>query len=159
MVKLDKILVAIDFSMCSKTAFNYAKSLAKRFSASIELIHVVNKSHVEKITELYGEPEDSISGKLCLQAKKRFEAFLAENDLEGLPVEKSVAVGIPFQTIALKAQELAVDMIVMGGHGRKGSGGIEKIFFGSNAERVVRILPCPVLCVPPEVPDPETSSR
>jgi nucleotide-binding universal stress UspA family protein len=157
MVKLDKILVAIDFSICSETAFNYAKSLAKRFSASIELIHVVNKRHVEKITELYGEAEDRVSSKLCLQAKERFEAFLTENDLEGISVGQGVAVGIPFQTIAVKAQELAVDMIVMGGHGRKGSGQIEKIFFGSNAERVVRILPCPVLCVPPEIPEPETS--
>lgn len=158
MVKLDKILVAIDFSICSETAFNYAKSLARKFSASIELIHVVNKGHVEKITELYGESEDSVSSKLCLQAKDRFKAFLAEDDLEGISVEREVAVGIPFQTIALKAQELAVDMIVMGGHGRRGSGGIEKIFFGSNAERVVRILPCPVLCVPPEVRESDTSS-
>jgi nucleotide-binding universal stress UspA family protein len=41
-------------------------------------------------------------------------------------------------------------MIVMGGHGRVGDGQIDKIFFGSAAERVVRLLPCPVLCVPQE---------
>ncbi|MDY6954764.1 MAG: universal stress protein, partial [Thermodesulfobacteriota bacterium] len=84
--------------------------------------------------------------------------FLSENNQDGTVVEQEVAVGIPFQTIALKAQERAVDMIVMGGHGKMGSGQIDKIFFGSRAERVVRILPCPVLCVPPETPGPNRSA-
>jgi nucleotide-binding universal stress UspA family protein len=153
-VKLEKILVAVDFSICSDTAFSYAKALAKKFSARIELLHVVNQGHTKRIADFCGESEDKVAERLCLQAKKRFEAFMATNDLDGIGVEQTVAVGIPFQTIALKAQERAVDMIIMGGHGRKGSGQIEKIFFGSNAERVVRILPCPVLCVPPESPEP-----
>jgi nucleotide-binding universal stress UspA family protein len=37
----------------------------------------------------------------------------------------------------------------MGGYGSRGKGGqIEEIFFGSTVEKVVRLLPCPVLCVP-----------
>jgi nucleotide-binding universal stress UspA family protein len=62
-----------------------------------------------------------------------------------------VAVGVIFQTIALRAQAIDADLIVMGGHGRVGNGQIDKIFFGSAAERVVRLLPCPVLCVPQEI--------
>ena len=76
---------------------------------------------------------------------------MSNNDSEGLVAEKITAVGIVFQTIALKAQALGVDLIVMGGHGRVGNGQIDKIFFGSAAERVVRLLPCPVLCVPQEI--------
>jgi nucleotide-binding universal stress UspA family protein len=57
-------------------------------------------------------------------------------------------VGIPFQEIAVIARDLAVDLIVMGGYGRSGRGPIEEIFFGSTAEKAVRLLPCPVLCVP-----------
>jgi nucleotide-binding universal stress UspA family protein len=91
-----------------------------------------------------------ISKKLCLQAKKNLERFLADNDSEKLVAEKIVTVGTPFQTIALRAIALGADMIVMGGHGRVGNGQIDKIFFGSAAERVVRLLPCPVLCVPQE---------
>lgn len=159
MVKLKRILVATDFSRCSESAFKYAKFIAKCFSASIELLHVVDKRDVEKIAELYEESEDSVSRRLCLQAKKKFQAFLAENNQDGTVVEQEVAVGIPFQTIALKAQELAVDMIVMGGHGRMGSGQIDKIFFGSRAERVVRMLPCPVLCIPPGTAGPKRSSE
>jgi nucleotide-binding universal stress UspA family protein len=151
MIRLKKILVAIDFSSCSLAAFKYAKSLAKKFSASIELIHVVDKWHVAKIAELYSESEDSVAEKLCLEARKRFKAFQAENSTGDPPAEEIITVGIPFQAIALKAQGRGVDMIVMGGHGRMGNGEIDKIFFGSTAEKVVRLMPCPVLCVPPEI--------
>ena len=54
----------------------------------------------------------------------------------------------PSQEIVKKAKELAVDLIVMGGYGRLGQRDLERIFFGSTAAKVVRLLPCPVLCVP-----------
>ena len=149
-MKLHKLLVPVDFSRCSETAFRYAKLMATKFSARINMIHVVDKRYVEKIAELNGESEDEVSKKLSLQAKKNFERFLANNDSEGLVAEKIITVGIPFHAIALRAQALGADMIVMGGHGRVGNGQIDKIFFGSAAERVVRLLPCPVLCVPQE---------
>jgi len=158
MIRLKKILVAIDFSSCSLAAFKYARFLAEKFSASIELIHVVDKWHVAKIAELYAESETSVAERLCLQAKERFKAFQAENGTGGLPAEEIITVGIPFQAIGLKAQDLDVDIIIMGGHGRIGIGEIDKILFGSKAEKVVRLMPCPVLCVPPEIAGSEDSS-
>ena len=158
-MELHKLLVPVDFSRCSETALRYAKLMATKFSASIHLLHVVDKRHVEKIAELNGESENEVSKKLSLQAKKNLERFLANNDSEGLVAEKIITVGIPFHAIALRAQALGVDMIVMGGHGRVGNGQIDKIFFGSAAERVVRLLPCPVLCVPQEVVGIETGEK
>jgi len=38
--------------------------------------------------------------------------------------------------------------VTLGGYGRAGRGPIEEVFLGSTAEKVVRLLPCPVLCVP-----------
>ena len=147
-MQLKNILVGVDFSEYSEGAFRYAKFLAASFSARILAIHVVDKRHIEKIAQFYSDTETNITKKLCLQAKEQFDTFLNENNPEGMPVAEIVMPGIPFQTIALKAQEVGSDIIVMGGHGRMGSGQIEKIFFGSKAERVVRLLPCPVLCVP-----------
>ena len=103
---------------------------------------------MERIAELNGESEQEVSRKLSLQAKEKLESFLSKNGSDGVADERNVAVGIVFQTIALKAQALGADLIIMGGHGRVGNGQIDKIFFGSTAERVVRLLPCPVLCVP-----------
>ena len=158
-MKVRRILVPVDFSRCSETAFRYAKLMATKFSARINMVHVVDKRYVEKIAELEGESEDEVSKNLCLQAKKNLEKFLADNDSEKLVTEKVITVGTPFQTIALRAQALGADMIVMGGHGRVGNGQIDKIYFGSAAERVVRLLPCPVLCVPQEDVDTETGEK
>jgi len=156
-MRLQKILVPVDFSKPSETAFSYAKYIAREFSASIHLIHVVDDRYVEKISELNAESRGEVSRKLSLLAKENLESFLANNKSEGTVVEQTITVGIPFQAIALRAQALNADMIVMGGHGRMGNGQIDKIFFGSNAEKVVRLLPCPVLCVPQQVVGMESS--
>ena len=47
-------------------------------------------------------------------------------------------------TLLRMAQELKVDLIVMGTHGRTG---FSHLFFGSMAEKVVRLCPYPVLTV------------
>lgn len=156
---MQKLLVPVDFSLGSEMAFKYAKFLAKKFSASIHLIHVVDKRYVEKIAELNGEPEDEVSEKLCSLANEKLESFLTHNNSNGLMAGKKISVGTPFQATALRAQAISADMIVMGGHGRVGNGEIDEIFFGSAAERVVRLLPCPVLCVPQEVADLEDEPK
>lgn len=158
-MKLQKLLVPVDFSLGSEMALKYAKFLATKFSASIHLIHVVDKRYVEKIAELNGEPEDEVSEKLCSLANEKLESFLTHNNSNGLMAGKKISVGTPFQAIALRAQAISADMIVMGGHGRVGNGEIDEIFFGSAAERVVRLLPCPVLCVPQEVADLEDEPK
>jgi nucleotide-binding universal stress UspA family protein len=150
-MKLEKLLVPVDFSRSSEMALRYATFLVEKFSAVIYVIHVVDKRYVERIAELNSESEDEVGRKLCFQAREKLDVFLSNNDSEGLVAERMVAVGVIFQTIALRAQALDADLIVMGGHGRAGNGQIDKIFFGSTAERVVRLLHCPVLCVPQEI--------
>ncbi len=46
-----------------------------------------------------------------------------------------------------KAKEINADLIVLGTCGMEVD--LNRLFFGSTAEKVVRMLPCPVLCVPP----------
>jgi universal stress protein A len=52
------------------------------------------------------------------------------------------------------AQELGVDLIVMGTHGRRG---VSRALLGSVAETVVRTAPCPVLTIRPR--DQKKSGR
>ena len=82
------------------------------------------------------------------RAQQQVSEFLSRWGADGLEIESMVAVGLPFQEIAGMARDLAVDLVVLGGYGRGGRGPIEEVFFGSTAEKVVRLLPCPVLCVP-----------
>ena len=55
-----------------------------------------------------------------------------------------VVAGDPADAIVRMAEELEVDLIVMGTHGRTG---LQHVLLGSVAEKVVRLALCPVLTV------------
>ena len=142
------ILVATDFSECAGAAFKVAKKLARQFGAKIVLLHVIQRRLVARVAEhLKAEPEDLLPA-FREEAQQHLDEFLGKCCGDDLEVTSMVTVGIPFQEIAVVARDLAADLIVIGGYGRSGRGPIEEVFFGSTAEKVVRLLPCPVLCVP-----------
>ena len=58
------------------------------------------------------------------------------------PVTGLQMIGIPSVQICAAAMDYHADVIVMGTHGRTG---LEHIFLGSTAERVLTMAPCPVL--------------
>ena len=145
---LHAILVATDFSLCACAAFKAAKTLGQRLDAKIILLHVINSGVLERLAEYLKVEAESLIPEMREKAQQQMQAFLEKCSAEEREVESMVAVGIPFQEIAVIARDLAVDLVVMGGYGRRGRGPIEEVFFGSTAEKVVRLLPCPVLCVP-----------
>jgi nucleotide-binding universal stress UspA family protein len=69
-------------------------------------------------------------------------------------VEPMIIEGKPFPKIVQLACDLDVDMIVMTVH--RGPTHVEQFLFGSTAERVLRLAPCPVLIVPETVVPPTT---
>jgi nucleotide-binding universal stress UspA family protein len=147
-MKIQSILVATDFSECSGAAFTTAAQLAETFQAKIILLHVISLKRVGVLTDYLKLDPDTLVPKLREQAQQQLSGFLKRWNAGGLEVETLVAVGAPFQEIAVIARDLAVDLVAIGGYGRAGRGPIEEVFFGSTAEKVVRLLPCPVLCVP-----------
>lgn len=142
------VLVATDFSDCSAAAFQMAKKLARRFGAKVIVLHVINQRMVEQMADHLRLEAAALIPEFRERAQLQLGEFLKRVKPEKLEVDSMVAVGLPFQEIAVVARDLAVDLVVMGGYGRGGRGPLEEVFFGSTAEKVVRLLPCPVLCVP-----------
>ena len=147
-VKLQAILVATDFSDCSGAAFQTAAQLAQTFRAKVILLHVISLKRVTVLSEFLKQEPETLVATLRDRAQEQVAEFLKRWNSKGLEVESLVSVGMPFQEIAVKARDLAVDLVTIGGYGRAGRGPIEEVFFVSTAEKVVRLLPCPVLCVP-----------
>jgi len=142
------ILVATDFSDCAGAAFQMARELSRKFGAKIILLHVIDLRLLERLAEHLQVQPESLIPEMREKAQQRLGDFLNRWDSGADPVESLVAVGTPFQEIAVVARDLAADLVALGGYGRHGRGPIEEVFFGSTAEKVVRLLPCPVLCVP-----------
>jgi len=145
---LHTILLATDFSECACSAFQAAKKLGRPFGAKIILLHVINERRVGFLADHLKVAPDTLIPELRERAQEQLQAFIKHCDPESLEIESVVAVGAPFQRIAVMARDLAVDLVVLGGYGKRGRAPLEELFFGSTAEKVVRLLPCPVLCVP-----------
>lgn len=140
-----RILVPIDFSPCSLEAYRVAVSLARFSGASLHLLHVIDRRALEVAREIGLATEKIDERPLRVKARRRLREFLAREQAD-VPSHRTITTGLPFQEIVRATRQEQIDLIVMGRYG--GSGELEKIFFGSTAEKVVRIAPCAVLSIP-----------
>lgn len=145
MVEIKKILCAVDFSDSSNKISEYAKTLAEKHGAKLIVVYAA-----PSLSQYVGfhVPPNSIEnfvGEIVTGAEKTMETYLGEN-FPGLDVEGKVVTGYAAEEILKTAEEEKVDLIVMGTHGRTG---IDRILFGSVAEKVVKSSPFPVLTIRP----------
>lgn len=140
-----QILVPIDFSPCSVEAYRVASSFARSSGATLHLLHVIDRRLLEAAREIGLAGDDIDEKALHATARRRVREFL-EKETDGLPADRKIVAGLPFQEIVRAARQEQIDLIIMGRYGS--SGELEKIFFGSTAEKVVRIAPCAVLSIP-----------
>jgi nucleotide-binding universal stress UspA family protein len=146
MIALNKILVATDFSEPSEAALAYGRELARQFSSTLLVAHVVENVLTGAVgADGFVFTDPSIQQHVDATARKRVESLLSDFDRAVLGAEAVVIVSsTPAYAIVDFAREANVGLIVMGTHGR---GAVAHMLMGSVAERVVRLAPCPVLTV------------
>lgn len=146
MVTFEKILVALDLSEHSKTVADYAAALAKMSGASITAIYAAPT--LTQYTGFHVPPNtiDNFVGEIVSGAEKAMSSFVTEH-FGDIPVKAVVVVGYAAEEILSMADKESADIIVMGTHGRRG---IDRILFGSVAEKVVKNSPYPVLTIRPK---------
>jgi nucleotide-binding universal stress UspA family protein len=145
-IKLKKVLVPTDFSDSARQALRYGLSFAKEYGAELVLLHVVENLTVGYASDLFPVPMAEVFQEISGYAKTELAKLAAEAREKGVAVTELVAQGKPSAEIIRYAAENAVDMIVLGTHGK---GMLDQALFGSTTERVVRRAPCPVLTVRP----------
>ena len=145
MAKLQKIVCALDLSEHSKLVAEYATMLAKMSGASIVAVYAAPT--LTQYTGFHVPPNtiDSFVGEIVSGAEKAMTDFVTEHFPE-VQVKAEVVVGYAAEEILSLAENEDADLIVMGTHGRKG---IDRIRFGSVAEKVVKNSSRPVLTIRP----------
>lgn len=149
-------VVPYDFSNHAKAALFTATDLARRFSADLHLVHVVQPPAYAYYG--YGTPGESAGPPPTIMDDVRANATKALREVvdgvESPPgrLEPHVVEGSRIADMIVEAaRALEADLIVMGTHGRTG---LAHVFLGSIAERTLRSAPCPVLTVrAPEATD------
>jgi len=145
------ILVPVDFSPCSNEAFRVACQLARLGGASLRVLHVIDTSALAAFNRLglLAVPSDAAAQRRRLRhhARLNVRRLLDSVEAKDVALTRMIVEGSPFVEIAKAARTDNVDLVVMGSYGGR-SGSVDKIFFGSTAEKVVRTAGCPVLTVP-----------
>ena len=140
-----KILFPVDLSEVTPKLVPYVKEMAATFDAEVHLLFVARI--LQHFTSIY-VPHPSISkfeAEIVEGAEKKLQEFV-EEQFETDSCTARVVLGDPAEEILNYAQAEGIDLIIIGTHGRKG---LERIIFGSVAERVVKKSPVPVLTVNP----------
>ena len=141
--KLQRLLVATDFSSNSELAFQYGLSLAQEYQAELHLIHVITGARSTDAEIAWTSQENE--GAYHAAARRLHESIPAELHLWS-DVTHAVREGRAHREIVSYAVEQSIDLICLGAHGQDFK---LRTLFGTNTERVLRQAPCPVLVVRP----------
>ena len=141
MFKLERVLVPVDFSECSKKALHYAIPFAKQFGAEIVLLYVVQP--YIPVPEVTVADPDLFLDRMREGGEKDL-AKLRDSIVDDVKVKTALRVGRPDFEIVRAADELNADVILLSTHGRTG---LKRVFLGSVAEHVTRYAHCPVFIV------------
>jgi len=160
MQEIKTILTPIDFSENAGKIVKAAAYVAGTFEAELHLVFVVQ--NFEDYSGFFVPPVNlpNLEEELFASAQERMDSFMEENkkilDDAGVTGAKSTVIsGDVGEKIISYAAEINCDLIVMGTHGYKG---LERIMFGSVADKVVKTACCPVMTINPYQEECEKSA-
>lgn len=135
------ILVAVDLSDDSTLVLEKARDIAERHGAELNLVHVIEPIAIGYAVEVSSIDIEGLHAEASRQARTQLLELgrslgLAENRLHSL-------LGQPAREIRELAKNLGADLIIMGGHGRRGW----ELLFGSTATDVSHGVKCDLLVV------------
>jgi len=140
------ILFPIDLSEASEKLVETVQMVAECFGARVHLLFVARI--LDYFAGIY-VPAASITSmekSIMEGAEKKLYEFQERYFSERESASAAVLPGDAAEEILKYVSEKKIDLIIMGTHGRKG---LDKIIFGSVAERVVKASPVPVMVINP----------
>lgn len=141
-MEIKNVLVPVDFSENSKKILEAAGYFSEICQAQLHVVFVVQSFDDYSGFFVPHMPVAKFEEEMVQAAEEKMKGFLLGQN----KIVAKVLVGDVGEEIIRHAEETGMDLIVMGTHGYKG---LEKVMFGSVAEKVVRSSPCPVLTINP----------
>jgi nucleotide-binding universal stress UspA family protein len=142
------ILVATDFSPCSRTAMRLAAAIARGKSVPLVVVHAVEVPLVSK--DEFPVGRSAMERELMAADQEIMTGEIEALRREGTEVEAVLDLADAVVVIREAMDARRPELVVIGTHGRKGAA---RFFLGSVAEAVVRKATCPVLVTGETAPD------
>jgi nucleotide-binding universal stress UspA family protein len=133
------VLFPVDQSREAREAADVVTNVVQKYGSRLILLSVIEESSPE---EGVTSPETMASPEVVAELLKSAQTLFTQ---QGIDAEAITRQGMPAFTICDVADELEVDLIVMGcrGLGLTDEGAAESV-----TNRVINLSPCPVLIVP-----------
>jgi nucleotide-binding universal stress UspA family protein len=148
-----KIMLPIDFSPSSQAALEMAADLALHFHAELYLVNVIPMFPTTSLPDVI--PESAFIGESRAFAEGSLEKCIKALEAKGVKATSSVEVGNDIAGNLMEVVEREnIDMVVISTHGISGW---HPLVFGSIAEKVVKLVECPLLLL--RSAKPETSIK
>lgn len=144
MIQLKRILCPLDFSKCSKVAFENAVALARKAKAELHLFHAILMYEHDSYKPDDRLPDNLMSYELIEDiSKEKLGELVDQHQNDSLKMVAASARGFSAaEEILTYARDNQIDLIIMGTHGRTA---LSHLLLGSVAERIVRMAKCPVM--------------
>jgi universal stress protein A len=151
MLPFKRILCPTDFSESSYEALRAANELALHFSSELLVLHAVQPIPTANVpppppaaAAPMGFNISSYRQKLEALSERSLQEVVDQRVAKGLTVHSIVVQGEAADQIVNAVEKQKIDLIVIATHGRTGW---RRFIFGSVAEKVIRLAPCPVLTI------------
>jgi len=148
MKPINKIMVAIDFSMYSLPSLQYAVKLATALKAELLLVNVTNERDLYVVRKVSNEFSAFLYEKYVEQNEKdrqnQLNNLIKAAGSEDVPTKKIFRVGVPFEELLKTIEEEKPDMLVMAVKGRSN---LTDTIIGSCAQKMFRRSPIPLLTI------------
>lgn len=141
-----KMLFPVDFSDVSPKIAPWVRMVAERFEAEIHLLFVARG--LSYFSDVYVTPVsiERFEGEILKGGETKMEEFITAHFDKYPAIKAKVLLGDAADKILNYILSEGIDLVIMGTHGRKG---LERILFGSVADRVIKMSQVPVLSINP----------
>lgn len=141
------ILVATDLTSISRAALQRADQLARDERATLHVLHIVEDPATQPwAVEAFGVDFELMRAAASGKGRRALSATTRRLPPATRRMTIDTKVGVPADEILRYAKHHAIDLIVLGTHGR---GRVASAFLGSVAEGVLGHARCPVMIVRP----------
>lgn len=142
---MKKILVPCDFSEQAVNAFRFASDVATQSKGQVHLINVVEVPVLhDSVLMPVMAFEEALFTEMRQKAEKQFKKIINKYSVPGLKVTSQVIFGPVYRMLIDYIESNKIDLVIMG---TKGASGVREILIGSNAEKLVRKSPVPVIAI------------
>lgn len=146
MSMFSKILCPVDFSEASPAVAEAAREVALKFDAEVFIVYIAPSMIQYEIFDLPAASLPQLVGNIVSGAEKTMAEFV-DKHFFGVRATGKVISGDAANSIVSLAQSEKADLIIMGTHGRQG---LNRLLFGSVAEKVVKTSHVPVMTIRPK---------